>query len=338
MIRIAWNKYPQVAQNSHAKNWLQNRADCGYAANTIKAYGRDLDDYLQFCCKVGVNPETADKHHIAAYVKDLTQRPTARGKQGLANKSIQRILVVVRLYYTLLVEEGVCQISPISTERYQKRRGFGGQRARQLIPAFEKLPWIPTEAEWQKILTASKQEPLRNRLMLALHYDAALRREELCLLDKSDIDFTHCLIRIRAEIAKNNRERIVPFSKPTAKLLFAYLQQCHQSSTNQGPLFLSESRRNKGQQISFWTWTKTVEKIAAAAGVEQFTTHTLRHLRLTDLARSGFELHEIAVYAGHKDIKSTTLYIHLSGREVAAAVQKSLKGIHAWRSRLLGEG
>ena len=42
-----------------------------------------------------------------------------------------------------------------------------------------KLPWIPGEAEWL---------PIRNRLMLALAYDSALRREELCALRTDDLD------------------------------------------------------------------------------------------------------------------------------------------------------
>ena len=43
------------------------------------------------------------------------------------------------------------------------------------------------------------QEPLRNRLMFALAYDAALRREELCALDLRDVDPAH---RITRELEK----------------------------------------------------------------------------------------------------------------------------------------
>ena len=43
-----------------------------------------------------------------------------------------------------------------------------------------KLPWIPGEAEWLRLLAVFADEPIRNRVMLALAYDAALRREELC--------------------------------------------------------------------------------------------------------------------------------------------------------------
>lgn len=53
-------------------------------------------------------------------------------------------------------------------------------------PRFEKLPWIPTEEEWQAVLEAARAEPLRNRVMFTMADDAGLRREEVCLLETGD--------------------------------------------------------------------------------------------------------------------------------------------------------
>jgi hypothetical protein len=50
-----------------------------------------------------------------------------------------------------------------------------------------KLPWIPGEADWLQLLDAFRFEPIRSRLMLALAYDSALRREELCSLRTDDL-------------------------------------------------------------------------------------------------------------------------------------------------------
>jgi integrase/recombinase XerD len=94
-----------------------------------------------------------------------------------------------------------------------------------LIPRYTKLPWIPNETEWTAILQAARQEPLRNRTMLALGYDAGLRREELCRLEVRDIDPSQRLLRIRFETTKSRRERVVPYSEPTATLYMAYLQE-----------------------------------------------------------------------------------------------------------------
>lgn len=80
------------------------------------------------------------------------------------------------------------------------------------MPRLTKLPWIPDEDQWLRILHVAQSEPVRNRLMLALAYDAALRREELCLLRTDDVDPSRRTLRIRAETTKNRLERVVPYS------------------------------------------------------------------------------------------------------------------------------
>jgi hypothetical protein len=42
---------------------------------------------------------------------------------------------------------------------------MGGNR-RGLVPHQVRLPWIPDEADWRKILDAARGEPIRNRMML----------------------------------------------------------------------------------------------------------------------------------------------------------------------------
>jgi len=278
-------------------------------------------------------------------VRDLTRRPNHRGANvvaldsevGLANATLQQRLVAVRLFYDHLVEEGRRTSNPVGRGRYTPGKGFGGQRDRGLIPRFTKLPWIPSDAQWQQVLEAARSEPLRNRLMLALAYDAGLRREELCLLRTDDLDPARRMLRVRAETTKGRRERAVPYSASTGALLRAYLEERRGLSSARGPLFLSTSRRNRAAPITLWTWSKVVRGIAERAGVLRFSTHTLRHLCLTDLARAGWELHLIATFAGHRNPQTTLQYIHLSGRELAAKLAHSMAEMHAWRVAQLGE-
>ena len=100
-------------------------------------------------------------------------------------------------------------------------------------------------------------------------------------------------------------------------------------------LFLSESRRNRGEPLTLWTWSKVVRRVAVAAGVPRFSTHTMRHLCLTDLARMGWEIHAIAAFAGHRHTDSTLQYIHLSGRDLADKLAAGMQHIHAWRVEML---
>jgi len=100
-------------------------------------------------------------------------------------------------------------------------------------------------------------------------------------------------------------------------------------------LFISESRRNSGDGLTFEMWNKIVRRIAEQAGLSEFTTHTFRHLRLTDLARCKLELHEIATYAGHRNPKTTQQYIQLSGEELRERIQRATQHIDEQNKKLL---
>jgi integrase len=179
------------------------------------------------------------------------------------------------------------------------------------------------------------QEPVRNRVMLTFAYDAGLRREELCSLCTDDIDPSRRMIRVRAENTKGRRDRVVPYSATSGALLMQYLDRRRGVGQKRGRLFLSESRRNYSAPISIWSWSKITLRVARRAGVPRFTTHTLRHLCLTDLARAGWDIHEIATFAGHRSVQTTLLYIHLSGRDLARKLNATMAHIHARRTGML---
>jgi integrase/recombinase XerD len=240
----------------------------------------------------------------------------------------------VRLFYDFLIEEGLRGSNPVGRGRYTPGRRPPGQQ-RALVPRLAKLPWIPNDQQWLDILGVAANEPVRNRVMLALAYDAALRREELCSLRTDDVDPVRRLLRIRAETTKNRLERIVPYSAATGVLLSGYLAHRAGISRARGPLFLSESRRNHSQPLSLWTWSKVVQRIAVRAGLPRLSTHTTRHLCLTDLARMGWEIHAIASFAGHRSTDATLQYIHLSGRDLSEKLSQGMEHIHAWRVRQL---
>ncbi|WP_373271222.1 tyrosine-type recombinase/integrase [Klebsiella quasipneumoniae] len=79
--------------------------------------------------------------------------------------------------------------------------------------------------------------------------------------------------------------------------------------------------------------TKWVQyrSLAMQAGLPQLSTHTFRHLCLTDLARADWDIHEIATFAGHQSIQSTLLYIHLSARDLTEKFNAGMASIHEHR-------
>jgi site-specific recombinase XerD len=331
-------------QGKGPERWLALQENMGLTPNTLVAYRRALEEYATFCASRHLEVRGATREHVALYVRDLTVRPaagrvrpgSAERPAGLANATILQRLTAIRLYYDFLVEEGLRPDNPVGRGRYTPGKGFAGERGRGLVPRYRTLPWIPDDGEWRAVLEAARAEPLRNRLMLALAYDAGLRREELCLLAAGDVDPARRLLHVRAETTKGRRARVVPYSPPTGALLAAYLVHRRALTRERGPLFVSESRRNRARPITLWTWSKVVRGLGRRAGLPRLSTHTLRHLCLTDLARTGWELHEIAAFAGHRSTTTTLLYIHLSGRELAAKLAQAAS-LHGRRMAQIGE-
>ncbi|WP_375374053.1 tyrosine-type recombinase/integrase [Hymenobacter sublimis] len=333
-------RFPTLFEQPHAGEWLTEQESLR-TPNTVSAYGYALVDYFRFCAVHAINPISAKRAQVVAYVRDLSERsksaaPAMPGKrlgfvrstthEGFANATVRLRIATVRLYYKYLKGEEVRATNPVEEgvygwgKRYRKARR--GWVARQ-----EKEFWLPNTREWQSILDAASSEPIRNRFMLALAYDAGLRRAELCALQIRDIDPSSKLIKLRPETTKTGVAREVPYSDVTAELFATYLEYRQRFGQPLGPLFLSESRRNPGQPITIWSWSKTVQALGKRVGLPMLTTHTLRHLRLTDLARANWELPIISAFAGHRSVATTMRYIHLSGRELNERYRQTLNSI-----------
>ena len=114
-------KWPVLGRHERAAEWLRVWTDLGRAPRTIDAYARGLAEYLLICERDDVDPVTAGRLHVAAFVKDLSTRPSLRGENvvaldsgaGLANATLQQRLVPVRLFYDYLIEQGLRESNPV---------------------------------------------------------------------------------------------------------------------------------------------------------------------------------------------------------------------------------
>ena len=212
---VPWERFPSVAIRPEARQWLEIQVMLGLANNTVQAYGRGLEDFLRWCAGSCVNASAAGRDDVARYVVDLRRRRGPRGERvvaldsgaGLSNATIQQRLTAVRLFFDYLIEEGVRDTNPVGRGRYTPAKGFGSRTSRGLVRRHKRLPWIPSDEQWRRFLEQAREEPLRNRCMLALAYDAALRREDLCALESGDIQPAHRLLRVRAETTKSGQAR-----------------------------------------------------------------------------------------------------------------------------------
>ncbi len=313
-------RFPLATQNESVRSWLRLLQNLGRAEATVEAYARGIEAFFRFCQTLDIEPEHATLEHVSLYVRQMSGGAVSAPK--LAGATVQQRLTALRQWYSHLVYQGLRERNPVPSGSYVLS-GRGSHHPgfeRGLVRTPKKLPGVPSDEEWASLVASAARLGLRDRLLFGVAYSGALRRQELVELRVDDFDFAHRTVRLRAETTKGGRERIVHYTAGTGRALWEYLHYRRTLSTSPGPLFLSESRRNRGEPISKWTWNDVAARLRRAAGVERFSPHTLRHARLTHLARQGWGLHELCAYAGHADPKTTMVYVHLSGRDVAARV------------------
>jgi integrase/recombinase XerD len=119
ICEVRWERYRRVSENEHARDWLKFQSLRGLAANTLDAYGCDLDRYLGFLESAGITLRSVVRSTIGAYIERIVQCRFLRGSKRkrvggttLSNATLQQHLTVIRLFYDYLVEEKVCARHP----------------------------------------------------------------------------------------------------------------------------------------------------------------------------------------------------------------------------------
>ena len=146
----------------------------------------------------------------------------------------------------------------------------------------------------------------RERAILCVAYELALRAKEVTLLKRRDFDPETCRIKIyRVKRPQGIPEEDVKVLPPyCCKQLQIYLA----TRTDKFPeLFI----RDNGKPITYKYLRNLFKRFAKLLGVPEAHLHQLRHTAITERAQS-LDLTAVAKYAGHRNPASSLVYIHLA--------------------------
>jgi integrase len=134
-----------------------------------------------------------------------------------------------------------------------------------------------------------------------------MRKSEILGLKWQDIDFGAKTIAVHR--TKNNEPRVIPVNQTLYDGLHQLPRRLHTPY-----VFCHESgERYDELKRSFKSACRT-------AGITDFRFHDLRHTFASHLAMNGFNLKSLQYLLGHKDIRMTLRYAHLSGEHFHVAV------------------
>jgi integrase/recombinase XerD len=246
-----------------------------YSDRTIKAYLRCVSNFARH---FGKSPDELGPDHIREYQLYLVKQKQCSWAVFNQTVCALRFFYNTTLGCTEMIEE-------IPYPRFEKR-----------------LPVVLSQAEVDALLRALKN--LKHRAVLTTIYATGLRVSEVTNLVVSDIDSSRMIIQVRQ--GKGRKDRFVMLSPNLLTLLREYWKAYH-------PRHWLFPGQNPSRPINNATAYRICQHAAEAANLSKaISPHTLRHSFATHLLEAGTDLRTIQLLLGHRNLKTTAVYLHVS--------------------------
>lgn len=284
-------------------------AERGAAANTLLAYGRDLEDYLGFLAAKAVEPPDATATIVRAFLASLDQR-------GLKASSASRRLSCVRQFHKFLYVEGLAESDPTAPVA-GPRRGRALPKVLAVDEVDRLLGVARGMADGSELSAGERLRAARMHCLLELLYASGLRVSELVALPKAAARSRERFLIVRG---KGGRERLVPLTEAAKQAARDYLTLLEKAKSGGSWLFPAESETGHLTRQAF---ARDLKALAAAAGLraDRVSPHVLRHAFASHLLQNGADLRIVQELLGHADISTTQIYTHVLDERLKSMVR-----------------
>jgi integrase/recombinase XerC len=275
------------------EDFLGDRARRNDSEHTLRNYGADLSEFLEYFSPPGSGPPELNSIDLLSlrewlgHLYDREQKPA----------TIRRKLASLRSLFRFLSREHRIERNPAQLLRLPK------------MP--KTLPDVPNTEVTNALVDGSSRDdmdrpfPARDWLLMELLYGCGLRISEAVGLNLEDFDRSERWVRVKG---KGRKERQVPYGSKSAAALAAYLE-VREVVHELNALFLN----HRGNRLTDRGARNVVKFYATnVVGDSSIHPHTLRHAFATDLLSSGADLRAIQELLGHARLSTTQKYTHVS--------------------------
>ena len=254
---------------------------------TNSTYRKGIRQFMKFMHSDNISRPTRET--VLSFKRSLIER-------GLKPSTIALYLSALRRFFAWSASEGLYEnitdgIKSPKQQAGHKRDYLSGSQIQAML---------------------KKTQSKRDYSMLLLITTCGLRTIEICRANVEDIrtlgDATVLYVQGKG---RSDKTEFVKLSEPVVKVIREYLSSRGQVSGNE-PLFVSESRRNKGHRLTTRTISGVCKKAMKEAGYDspRLTAHSLRHSAATLALLSGIELEDVQQFMRHTSIATTMIYAH----------------------------
>jgi site-specific recombinase XerD len=280
-------------------SWLGSFSE---SDNTRAAYARDLNEYLAWCTRRGLDPLALRLPEVQMYATELAASTNPRTGKPYAAATRARKLAAISSWYTYLVRAGSIDANPA-------RDAARPRYDRQHSPTA-----TVSERQAREMLGASRDDehPTLGRegaaLAMALLIDLGIRVSELCQAELGDLGQRDGMRTLTVRM-KGGKVRTRPIPAQLTSLLDEYLT-ARPDSTSAALLVTRDGTAVNRHQVS-----RLVRRVAQQAGVEmpkRITPHSMRHAFNTIARERGAALEDRRDALGHSSAAVTQLYDHVA--------------------------
>lgn len=252
----------------------------GYKSTTIRSYCTVMIKYMEALNGKHVKDSTTQDYQ--AYITNLYDNGHSDSLVNTYNSALKYCFKKVYINTDL-----------IATDLLRPRKG-------------RKLPKILSVGEIDRMLRAT--ENVKHVTLLYTLYSSGLRLNEILSLQLTDMWWDRSQILVRG---KGGKERIVIMADVLKRMLILYYEKYR-------PEYWLFEGQNNNVQYSESSVRKVIKKSADKANIgKRATTHTLRHCFATHMMDNGVGIRYIQELLGHKDIKTTLIYTHVTNLEIS---------------------
>ena len=225
-------------------------------------------------------PEALDEAQVRAYVLHLREK-------GQSPSTINIAVCGMRFFFTYTV--------PRDWRVFELLR----------VKHPSKLPIVLSTSEVRTLL-ASIRHPVR-RMALTTIYALGLRLGEGLRLESGHIDGDRLFVAVRN--GKGAKDRSVPLPRPLLVRLRRYWKE-ERPKVPGSFLFVPERGESPLHETTLQKTFTAVQRECVPQ--KHATIHTLRHSYATHLVESGISVRTIQQLMGHKSMKTTEVYLHVT--------------------------
>jgi integrase/recombinase XerD len=287
--------------------YLEHLRVRNYSPQTIQSQTKQLVIFTRFCEAAQlVRADQVTRKLILEFQNYLHNYQKRRGG-GLAASTQRQWLTTVTSFFGWLSRKDALSVNP-ATDLEMPRTEF-------------RLPRTVLSArEVERILAVPNTDSafgLRDRAILEVFYSSGIRRNELCRLNLTDIDFDRGVLRV--EQGKGRKDRFVPIGSRALLWVERYLTRSRPKLgkiVDSAAMFLGK----EGRRVHPGRLASHIHGLVDRARLgKKGSCHLFRHAFATALLENGCDLRHIQAMLGHAKLETTAIYTHLNMHDLKAA-------------------